>query len=85
MFACPLLRLLFGFNIYESNPCFIGCYSYDELRDILSFVCYNAKKSKQKPFSAFCGHPSAFFETMSLKTSDILVSLNCDNLEVNSG
>jgi hypothetical protein len=69
----PLLLLLFGFNIQKWNPGFITYYSYNVIEIFITiFMVSLLKKSKLKPFSAFCGHPWAFLETFLNKTCDSL-------------
>jgi hypothetical protein len=67
----PLLWLLFGFNIKQIKPRFHHPLWHDW--EIHCHLCgITLKRSKPKPFSAFCVHPWAFAEPILPKTYDSL-------------
>jgi hypothetical protein len=77
----PLLWMLFGFSIHNWNPGLTSCYVYYVIEKSLPSLWYRSKKSKLKPFFAFCVHPWAFLEpTFLCKTCDNLVENSVWNL-----
>jgi hypothetical protein len=67
----PLLWWLFDFNILKWNPVSSPVTIWFRNSSPSSWY-YSKKKSKPKPFSAFCVHPWTFLEPILCKTCDSL-------------